>query len=344
MSAAGAQTPDAARLDAWLAAHLPGYAGPLRIERFEGGQSNPTFKLIAPSGPYVLRRKPMGEVLPSAHAVDREFRVLRALQGTDVPVPRVLALCEDPAVIGSIFYVMAHLDGRVFWDPRLPELAPAERGEVFDAMGAAIAALHRLDHAALGLADYGRPGNYLERQVARWTKQYRASETRTIPGMDRLIEWLPRHIPASGTARTGIVHGDYRIDNLIFHPTEPRVLGVLDWELSTLGDPLADFASHVMAWRVTPAQFRGLAGLDLAALGIPTEAEYLAAYCRRTGQSRPPDWETYVVFGMFRMVAILQGVYRRGLAGSAASDHALEHGGNAVMLAEVAWELASRLA
>lgn len=336
------QALDAKRLDPWLAANVAGYAGPLTIARFQGGQSNPTFKLTTPGATYVLRRKPAGEVLPSAHAVDREFRVLQALSGTAVPVAHPLALCTDPAVIGSMFYVMDYVDGRIFWDQSLPGIAPAERAAMYDAMGATIAALHHLDWQALGLADFGRPGNYLARQVARWTKQYRASETEPIEAMDRLIEWLPACIPSRETP--ALAHGDYRMDNLIFHPTEPRVVAVLDWELSTLGDALADFAYHVMSWRISPAQFRGLGGLDLAALGIPTEAEYVAAYCRRTGQAYPvPDWDVYIVFGMFRIAAILQGVLKRGLAGSAASAQAIEVGRRGQVVAAAAWALARTL-
>lgn len=336
------QAIDPARLAPWLAAHVPDAAGPLTVTRFSGGQSNPTFRLDTPGGRYVLRRKPAGEVLPSAHAMDREFRVLSALHGTAVPVARPLALCTDAAVIGSMFYVMEHVEGRVFWDQDLPGLSPAERGAIYDGMGAAIAALHQLDPAALGLADFGRPGNYLARQVARWSKQYRASETETIAAMDRLIEWLPAHLPARETP--ALVHGDYRLDNLIFHPSEPRVIAVLDWELSTLGDALADFAYNVMSWRISPTQFRGLAGLDLPALGIPTEDEYVAAYCGRTLRTAPiPDWDVYVVFGMFRITAILQGVFKRGLVGSAASTEALEHGRSARLLAGLAWDLARSL-
>jgi aminoglycoside phosphotransferase (APT) family kinase protein len=336
------QALDVQRLEPWLAAHLPGYAGPLAIHRFEGGQSNPTFRLTTPSATYVLRRKPAGEVLPSAHAVDREFRVLTALHGTAVPVARPLALCTDPAVIGSMFYVMEHVAGRIFWDQSLPGLAPAERGAIYDSMNATIAALHHLDFQALGLADYGRPGNYFARQVARWTKQYRASETEPIEAMDRLIEWLPAHIPPR--ERPALVHGDFRIDNLIFHPTEPRVLAVLDWELSTLGDALADFGYHVMSWRISPAQFRGLGGLDLPSLGIPTERDYVQAYCRRTGEAWPiADWDVYIVFGMFRIAAILQGVLKRGLVGSASSAQAVEHGRRGRLVAAQAWELARSL-
>ena len=336
------QAPDAARLEPWLEANVAGYRGPLEIARFQGGQSNPTFRLTTPGATYVLRRKPAGEVLPSAHAVDREFRVLRALHGTEVPVARPLALCTDPDVIGSMFYVMDYVDGRIFWEQSLPGLAPAERGALYDAMGATIAALHRLDWQALGLADYGRPGNYLARQVARWTRQYRASETETIEAMDRLIDWLPAHLPAREVP--ALVHGDFRMDNLIFHPTEPRVLAVLDWELSTLGDALADFGYHAMSWRIPPNGFRGIGGLDLAALGIPSEADYVAAWCRRTGQAFPvADWEVYLVFGMFRIAAILQGVLKRGLVGSASSAQAIEHGSRGRVVAAQAWEMARAL-
>ena len=265
------------RLESWMRDHVAGFHGPLTADKFEGGQSNPTYRLRSVDGSYVLRRKPLGQLLPSAHQVDRECRVMRALSGTGVQVPRVYALCEDESIIGSTFYVMECLEGRIFWDPRLPGLAPAERRAMFQSMNAVIAALHSVDYVAVGLGEFGRPGNYLARQIARWSRQYQASETEKQPGMDQLIVWLPRHLPPEGEAR--IVHGDYRIDNLIYHPTEPRVIGVLDWELSTIGDPLADFAYHAMAWRVTPELFRGLAGVDLASLGIPSEEEYVAAYC-----------------------------------------------------------------
>ena len=337
-----AQEFDPAPLAAWLTRNVPGYAGTLRVTRFAGGQSNPTFRLSTPGGDYVLRRKPAGAVLPSAHAVDREFRVQRALAGSGVPVPRVRALCTDPTVIGSMFYVMDYVDGRIFWDQSLPGLDRTERAAIYDAMGATIAALHRLDAAALGLADFGRPGNYLARQVARWTAQYRASETEPLAAMDRLIEWLPARLPPRETP--ALVHGDYRLDNLVFHRTEPRVVAVVDWELSTLGDPLADCAYHCMSWRINPASFRGLAGFDLAALGIPTEQAYVAAYCRRTGQAFPvADWDVYIVFGMFRIAAILQGILKRALVGSAASAQALEEGRRARLVAEQAWEMARAL-
>jgi aminoglycoside phosphotransferase (APT) family kinase protein len=331
------------RLEAWLGGHVEGFRGPLAAaERFAGGQSNPTYRLTAASGQYVLRRKPPGPLLPSAHAVDREFRVMRALADTPVPVPRVFALCEDDAVIGSAFYVMEHLDGRIFWDQRLPEIArTADRAAMFDSMNKVIADLHRVDYAAVGLGEFGRPGNYMARQIARWSRQYRASETETIAAMDRLIEWLPEHLPPEGAP--AIVHGDYRMDNLIFHKTEPRVIGVLDWELSTIGDPLADFAYHVLTWRVTPELFRGLAGIDFAALGIPDEAAYVASYCRRTGRETIAGWEFYLVYSLFRIAAILQGIAKRAIDGTAASADAAEQGRLARPLAEQAWVLAESL-
>jgi aminoglycoside phosphotransferase (APT) family kinase protein len=330
------------RLDAWLRGHVEGFRGPVTAERFAGGQSNPTYLLDAASGRYVLRRKPPGPLLPSAHAVDREFRVMRALADTPVPVPRVYALCEDDGVIGSAFFVMEFLDGRIFWDQRLPEIGdPAERGAMFDSINAVIAALHSVDYNAVGLGDFGRPGNYMGRQIARWSRQYRASETETIAAMDRLIEWLPQHLPEESAP--AVVHGDYRMDNLVFHKNEPRVIGVLDWELSTIGDPLADFAYHVMTWRVTPELFRGLAGIDFAAAGIPDEAAYVASYCRRTGRDSIPAWEFYMVYSLFRIAAILQGIAKRAIDGTAASTEAGEVGRIARPLAEQAWALAQSL-
>ena len=337
----GQQDLPLARLESWMREHIDGFRAPLAAEQFEGGQSNPTYRLRSGAGSYVLRRKPLGQLLPSAHAVDREYRVMRALAATKVPVPKVYALCEDDAVIGSAFYVMEFLEGRIFWDPRLPDLAPAERRAMFQSMNAVIAELHSLDYAAVGLAEFGRPGNYMARQVARWSRQYQASETEQQPAMDRLIEWLPCHLPPEGEPR--IVHGDYRIDNLIYHPTEPRVIGVLDWELSTIGDPLADFAYHVMTWRVTPELFRGLAGVDLAALGIPSEEEYVAAYGARTGHGRTPDWEFYMVYSLFRLAAIMQGIAKRAIDGTAASREADELGRLARPVGEQAWALARSL-
>ena len=341
MASAGQHDLPLDRLETWMRGHIDGFRGPLAAEQFEGGQSNPTFKLLSGAGCYVLRRKPAGQLLPSAHAVDREYRVMRALSGTAVPVPEVYALCEDDSVIGSAFYVMEFVDGRIFWDPRLPGCSTAERRAMFQSMNTVIAALHSVDYVKLGLAEFGRPGNYMARQVARWSRQYQASETAKQPAMDRLIEWLPRHLPPEGEAR--IVHGDYRIDNLIFHATEPRVIGVLDWELSTIGDPLADFAYHAMAWRVTPELFRGLAGVDLAALGIPSEDEYVAAYGARTGRGRTPDWEFYMVYSLFRLAAIMQGIAKRAIDGTAASREADELGRLARPVGEQAWALARSL-
>ena len=334
---------DAERLGAWLAANVAPLDGPLEIAQFKGGQSNPTYLLAAGSQRYVLRRKPPGKLLPSAHAVDREYRVIRALAGTDVPVAKAYALCEDDAVIGTAFYVMEYVAGRVFWDPRLPDLDSGARAAIHDEINRVIAALHSVDYAAVGLGDFGRTGEYIARQVARWSKQYQASETEKIPAMDNLIAWLPENIPAGD--ESSIVHGDYRIDNVIFHPAEPRILAVLDWELSTLGHPLADFAYHCMVWRIPPGLFRGLGGLDLAALGIPTEREYVAAYCRRTGRAgiEPRDWEYYMIYNMFRIAAIVQGVMARALQGNASSAQALETGRAARPLAELAWAQVERL-
>ena len=334
---------DLERLAAWLETRVAPLAGPLEAAQFKGGQSNPTYLLAAGAQRYVLRRKPPGKLLPSAHAVDREYRVIRALAGTGVPVARALALCEDESVIGTAFYVMEYVGGRVFWDPRLPDLAVAERRAIHDEINRVIAALHGVDPGAVGLADYGRTGEYIARQVSRWSKQYQASETEKIEAMDNLIAWLPENIPAAEETR--IVHGDYRIDNVIFHSVEPRILAVLDWELSTLGHPLADFAYHCMVWRIPPGVFRGLGGLDLAPLGIPTEREYVEAYCRRTGRAgiEPRDWEYYIVYNMFRIAAIVQGVMARALQGNASSAQALETGRAARPLAEMAWRQVERL-
>jgi aminoglycoside phosphotransferase (APT) family kinase protein len=330
------------RLEIWMGANIEGFRGRAAAERFAGGQSNPSYRIDADSGQYVLRRKPPGPLLPSAHAVDREFRVMRALADTPVPVPRVYALCEDDSVIGSAFYVMEYLDGRIFWDQRLPEIAdPAERGAMFDSMNAVVAALHGVDYRAVGLGDFGRPGNYMGRQIARWSRQYRASETEPIAAMDRLIDWLPVHLPPEGAP--AVVHGDYRMDNLVFHKTEPAVIGVLDWELSTIGDPLADFAYHCMTWRVTPELFRGLGGIDFAAAGIPDEPAYVASYCRRTGRDAIPSWDFYMVYSLFRIAAILQGIAKRAIDGTAASAEAAEIGRIARPLAEQAWQLAEAL-
>ncbi|RFU43782.1 phosphotransferase [Paraburkholderia sp. DHOC27] len=332
-------------LSAWLSQHVEGFAGPLTVEQFAGGQSNPTFKLITPSRTYVMRAKPgpSAKLLPSAHAVEREYRVMHALAGTDVPVARMLALCEDESVMGRAFYVMEFVEGRVLWDQSLPGMTPAQRTAIYDEMNRVIAALHSVDVAAVGLADYGKPGNYFARQIGRWSKQYVASETEPIDAMHRLIEWLPQHMPAETSERVSIVHGDYRLDNLIFHPNEPRVLAVLDWELSTLGDPLADFAYHCMAWHVDPAQFRGIAGLDWAALGIPDEAQYVERYCARTGFEIHGDWNFYLAYNMFRIAAILQGIMKRVVDGTAASAQALDAGRRAKPMAELAWRYAQKV-
>jgi aminoglycoside phosphotransferase (APT) family kinase protein len=317
-------THDAAQLDLeavewYLAAHVPGFRGPLTARKFGVGQSNPTFLLESPSGPLVLRRKPPGLLLKSAHAVDREFRVQRALAGTDVPVALMHVLCEDDSVIGSMFYVMAFQPGRHFMEPTLPDLSPGERGAVFDEMNRVLAALHRVDYQAVGLGDFGKPGSYFARQIGRWTKQYRASETGTLEAMDALIEWLDANLPEDD-GRVGLVHGDYRIDNLIFAADRPRIAAVLDWELSTLGHPFSDLAYQCMQWRMPVGpEGRGLAGVDRRAQGIPTEAEYVEAYCRRMGLSGIPNFDFCLAFSFFRMAAIVQGVKKRGLDGNASN-------------------------
>jgi len=336
---------DADALAAWLASHVEGFAGSLTVEQFAGGQSNPTFKLVTPARSYVMRAKPgpAAKLLPSAHAIEREYRVMDALAATDVPVAHMLALCEDESVIGRAFYVMEFVDGRVLWDPSLPGMTPAHRAALYDEANRVIAALHAVDVEAAGLSAYGKPGNYFERQIGRWSRQYVASKTEQIDAMDRLIDWLPQHIPASGTSKVSVVHGDFRLDNLIFHPTEPRVLAVLDWELSTLGDPLADFAYHCMAWHVDPSQFRGIAGLDWAALGLPDEAAYVARYCARTGFAIEGDWNFYLAYNMFRIAAILQGIMKRVTDGTAASAQAVDAGRRARPMAELAWRYAQKV-
>ncbi|HEV2558185.1 MAG TPA: phosphotransferase [Microvirga sp.] len=338
------QTPtthlDTARLGPYLATVIEGFGTLRSAEKFAGGQSNPTFLLTATGGRYVLRRKPPGQLLKSAHAVDREFRVMAALARTDVPVPRVLHLCEDDAVIGSMFYVMEYLEGRIFWDGTLPELEPTERGAVYDAMNAALAALHRIDPAAIGLADYGKPGSYFERQVARWTAQYRSSETHAIRPMDDLIAWLEREMPADD-GRVSLVHGDYRLDNMIFAPDAPRILALLDWELSTLGHPYADLAYQCMQLRLpSEGSFRGVGSIDRRAHGIPSEEDYVARYCERTGVAGIENWSFYLAFSFFRLAAILQGVYKRALDGNASNPERGRQMGEAVpRLARAAMDL-----
>ncbi len=336
---------DTDTLAKWLSEHVTDFAGPLSIEQFAGGQSNPTFKLVTPSRNYVMRAKPapVAKLLPSAHAIEREYRVMDALSRTGVPVAKMLALCEDEAVIGRAFYVMEHVEGRVLWDPSLPGMSGAERAAIYDEMNRVIAALHSVDPAAAGLADYGKAGHYLERQIARWSKQYEASETEAIEAMHRLIEWLPAHVPFDTGERVAVVHGDYRLDNLIFHPCEPRILAVLDWELSTLGDPIVDFAYHCMAWHVDPVQFRGIAGLNWDTLGIPDEQRYVERYRERTGFTIAGDWNFYLAFNMFRIAAILQGIMKRVTVGTASSAQAIDAGRRARPMAELAWSYAEKV-
>jgi aminoglycoside phosphotransferase (APT) family kinase protein len=332
---------DVASLERYMRANVAGFSGSLEVEQFKGGQSNPTFLLKSPRARYVLRRKPPGKLLPSAHAVDREYRVITALAHSDVPVARTHCLCLDESVIGTIFYIMDFVEGRVLWDQTLPGMTRGERHAIFSELNRVIAALHQVDFSALGLDDYGKPGNYIERQVNRWIKQYRASETERIEAMENLIEWLPKNIPAGD--ETTIVHGDYRLDNVIFHPSEPRISAVLDWELSTLGHPLADFSYHCMYWRLTASEFRGIGGADLQALGIPDEQEYVQMYCRRTGRDAIAHWDFYMAYNMFRLAGIIQGIMGRVKDGTAASAHAAEQGKRARPLAEAGWRQVEKM-
>jgi aminoglycoside phosphotransferase (APT) family kinase protein len=343
---------DLEALQAFLAQRLPGFAGPLTVEQFKGGQSNPTYKLVTPGAAYVMRSKPgpAARLLASAHAIEREFRVMSALAATDVPVAKMHLLCEDEAVIGRAFYIMECVQGRVLWEQSLPGMSPQERGAIYDEMNRVIAALHSVDLAAVGLADYGRPGNYFERQIGRWSKQYLASATESIPAMDALMAWLPAHIPvdARDESQVSIVHGDYRLDNLIFHASEPRILAVLDWELSTTGHPLADFSYHCMSWHIPPGAFRGIGGLDLAALGIPDETSYVRRYCERTGRSAGAaeavmrDWNFYLAYNLFRLAAILQGIVKRAQDGTAASAQAAQTAAGTRQLADMGWRFAQQ--
>lgn len=337
---------DVAALAAYLRGKLPDFDGQLRVEMFKGGQSNPTYRLLGTKRNFVMRAKPgpVARLLPSAHAIDREFRVLEALGSTDVPVAEVYVLCEDESVIGRAFYIMEYVEGRVMWDQSLPEMNRAGRRAIYEEMNRVIALLHTIDPAAIGLSDFGRPGNYFARQISRWTKQYKASETERIVAMDRLMEWLPENIPQDD--ETTIVHGDYRLDNLMFHPTEPRVLAILDWELSTLGHPLADFSYHCMSWHIPPGKFRGIGGLDLAALGIPSEMEYIRMYCERTNRDPAAlleHWNFYIAYNMFRLAGILQGIMKRAVDGTASSDRAFEAGERARGLAESGWQIIDRM-
>lgn len=329
-----------ARLADWLAENVMGFTGPMAIRQFRGGQSNPTYELTTPARSYVLRRKPPGTLLASAHAVDREFRVISALHAQGYPVPRPWALCTDEDVIGSMFYVMDKVEGRIFWDLKLPGMGPAERREIYDAQVDALAALHRFEPEAIGLGDYGRPGNYFERQVGRWTKQYRASETTPIPAMDRLIEFLPATLPAQGPSR--VVHGDFRLDNLILDPGRAEVRAVLDWELSTLGDPMADFSYLLIAWVIPATERNGLAGADLPALGIPSVAETVARYAAKTGTAAPENLDWLFAYNLFRLAAICQGIAGRVRDGTAASAQARAMGAQAPVLAEAALSFVKR--
>ena len=329
-------------LETYLSSRIEDFCGPLTVTEFKGGQSNPTYRLDASSGNYVLRRKPPGKLLKSAHAVDREFRVISALHASGFPVPRPFLLCEDDAIIGTDFYVMECVEGRIFWELDLPGLDGDERAAIYDHVNETMAALHGTDYRAIGLGDFGVPGNYFERQVSRWTRQYRASETGKMPSMDRLIDWLPDNIPDDDS--TSIVHGDYRLDNMILHPTEPRVIAVLDWELSTIGHPLADFTYHLMAWQMPEIGIgsTGLVGKPLAQLGIPDEDAYIDQYCMRTGRDGIADRNFYSAFNFFRLAAILQGIAGRVRDGTAASKHASQAVKAVQPLADLGWHYAAK--
>ena len=328
---------DERALQAYMERHVEGFRGTLDVRQFVGGQSNPTFLLSAGGREYVMRKKPPGKLLASAHQVDREYRVISALAATDVPVGCAYALCEDDSVIGSAFYVMKYVRGRIFRDPQLPGLAPAERAAIYDDMNDVLARLHRVDYAAVGLADFGKPGNYFARQIGRWAKQYESAKTDAVEAMDNLIAWMPAHIPPGD--ETCIAHGDFRLENSIYHPTEPRMIALLDWELSTLGHPLADLAYNCMLYHVNSPTQGTLMNLDYAAVGIPSEAQYVAAYCRRTGRAGVEHWEFYVAFALFRLASIAQGVYRRGLDGNASSEQAGMYGAVCAFLATTAWAM-----
>ena len=334
---------DEAALAQWMNENVAGFAGPMRVEQFRGGQSNPTYKLVTPGKNYVLRRKPSGQLLKGAHAIDREAKVLIGLEKAGFPAAHVYGVCLDDAIIGSWFYIMDMVEGRIFWDAAVPGVSADERAAIFDAMNATLAQLHRVDYAAVGLGDYGRPGSYFERQIARWSRQYLDDDAAgRDPNMDRLIEWLPAHIPANDDVTT-IIHGDLRIDNMIFHPTEPRVLAVLDWELSTLGHPGADFAYNAMMYRMPPHIVAGLVGADISALGIPDEQTYLASYCARVGRDQMPGYDFYMAFNFFRLAAIFHGIKGRVIRGTASSDQARERVKVLPELMALAWEQAERV-
>lgn len=335
--------PDAGRLAAFVRERVEPFDGALALRRIEGGQSNPTWIVDAGARRYVLRSKPAGVLLPSAHAIEREFRVMQGLAGTAVPVPRVRALCEDAGVLGSAFYLMDFVEGRVLTDQTLPGMAPAERAAHYAELARVLAALHAVDHRSAGLADFGREGRYVERQIERWTRQYRASETESIGDMERLIDWLAAHVPAQSA--TCLVHGDYRLDNVVFHATQPRIVAVLDWELSTLGDPLVDLAYHCMGWHIALGTHRTLAGVDLGPLGIPDEAAQIASYCRAAGSGEDiAHWPFYLAFNLFRLAAIQQGVARRALLGNAANSRARAVAERVAATAAAGWAMAQRAA
>jgi aminoglycoside phosphotransferase (APT) family kinase protein len=333
---------DEAALERWMEANVAGFRGPLRVSQFKGGQSNPTYRIDATSRAYVLRRKPPGKLLPGAHAVDREYRVIEALGQQRFPVAQVYGLCEDESLIGTPFYVMDMVEGRIFWEAEMPGLSRVDRAAAFDSMNATIAALHNFDPAEIGLGDYGKPTGFVERQVVRWSKQYAGDiEAGRIDAMDRLVDWLEKHLPADG-GRSSVVHGDFRCDNMIFDGQRPEVKAVLDWELSTLGDPASDFTYHLLMYRMPTDLFAGLAGVELDPLGIPLEEDYVAAYCRRTGRERLPNKDYLVVFNMFRLAAILHGIRGRIARGTASSAHAIETASKLEPLAELAWAQADK--
>ncbi len=335
---------DEARLADYMREHVDGYRGPARLLQFEGGQSNPTFHITDAGGRmYVLRKKPPGKLLPSAHQVDREYRVIKALYDhSDVPVPRPYALCQDDQVIGTAFYIMEFTPGRVLADVKMPGIPPADRGKIFDSLNDVLARIHNVDYRAAGLGDFGREGQYIQRQLTRWSSQYDLARTEHIEAMEQLKQWLPAHIPPGDETR--INHGDYRLGNTIVHPTEPRIVAVLDWELSTLGHPLADLGYNCMMYHFGEGfgASGGYAGVDLAAFGIPTEQEYLATYARRTGREEVPSWSFYLAFSLFRLAAIVQGVYKRGLDGNASSETATKYGNRARAMADLAWKMVER--
>ena len=333
---------DQSALAVWMQSHVEGFEGPMQVDQFAGGQSNPTYRLRTPARSYVLRRKPPGLLVKGAHAVDREARVMDALGSVGFPVPKVFGVCSDEAVLGSMFFVMELVEGRIFWDASFSEVSKAERAAYLDAMNDTLAQLHRLDPATIGLGDYGRSGGYVARQIARWTQQYLADDLAgRNDAMDRLVQWLPLHLPDRD--ETSVIHGDFRADNMIFHSSEPRVLAVLDWELSTLGDPLADFAYQAMMFRMPPDILGGIAGLDLIAQGLPTEEEYVASYCERTGRAGAPDLDFYIVFNMFRFAAILHGIKGRAARGTASSEGAQAMGDRFSRVADLAWKHAQAL-